>query len=328
MKLLMLGGTEFVGRAVTEGALTRGWEVTVFHRGRHEPPGGVRALHGDRTAEGGLEALEGGKWDAVVDTWSGAPSAVRDAARLLAGRAERYAYISSRSVYRFPAPAGSNEDAPVVDGSPDDDEGADYAEAKRGGELAAVDAFGDRALLVRAGLILGPYENIGRLPWWLTRIAQGGDVLAPGPPDAGLQYIDARDLAAWTLDAIEKGLGGPFDLVSSPAHTTMRGLLEACIQVTGSDAQLVWTSPERILEAGIQPWTDLPIWLPPGEAYSMMHRSNVTKALSAGLRCRPVQETVADTWEWLQSIGGKAPQRPDRPVVGLPSIKEAEVLDD
>ncbi|GAA1789880.1 SDR family oxidoreductase [Actinomadura chokoriensis] len=321
----MLGGTEFVGRAVAEDALARGWDVTVFHRGRHEAPEGVASLHGDRAAEGGLKALEDGEWDAVVDTWSGAPSAVRDAARLLGGRVGHYVYVSSRSVYRFPTPLGLGESAEVVDGSPDDGD-VDYAAAKRGGELAAVDVFGDKALLLRAGLILGPYENIGRLPWWLARIARGGDVLAPGPRGAGLQYIDGRDLAAWTLDAIGHGLNGAYNVVSAPGHTTMEELLQACIHVTGSNANLVWTPPETILKAGIQPWTDLPVWLPPGEAHDTMHQANADKALAAGLRCRPVQETVADTWQWLQSIGGRAPQRPDRPVVGLAPGKEAETL--
>lgn len=322
----MLGGTEFVGRAITEDALARGWDVTVFHRGRHEPPRGVASLHGDRTTGDGLKALAEGEWDAVVDTWSGAPSAVRDTARLLGDRVARYVYISSRSVYVFPEPEGLGESAALVDGSPDGEDASDYAAAKRGGELAALDVFGDRALLVRAGLILGPYENIGRLPWWLTRIARGGDVLAPGPRDAGLQYVDVRDLASWTLNAIEQGLGGPFDLVSPPAHTTMGELLEACIQTTGSDAELVWTPPEKILDAGIEPWSDLPIWVPPGDTYETLHRGNVSKALSAGLRCRPVQETVADTWEWLQAIGGRAPQRPDRPVVGLNPETETRAL--
>lgn len=324
----MLGGTEFAGRAITEDALARGWDVTVFHRGRHEPPQGVASLHGDRTKADGLNALAGDEqWDAVIDTWSAAPSVVRDTTRLLDGRVGRYVYISSRSVYVFPEPNGLGEAAPVVNGSPDDGGDVDYATAKRGAELAAVEVFGDRALLVRAGLILGPYENIGRLPWWLNRIANGGKVLAPGPREAGLQYIDVRDLAAWTLDAIEQGLGGPFDLVSPPDHTTMRELLEACVQATGADAELVWTPPETILEAGIEPWMDLPIWLPPGEDYDTLHRGDVTKALSTGLRCRPVQETVTDTWQWLQSIGGRAPQRPDRPVVGLNAETEAKVLD-
>ncbi|MFI0369270.1 SDR family oxidoreductase [Actinomadura sp. 1N219] len=327
MRILMLGGTEFAGRAVTEGALARGWDVTVFHRGRHAPPQGVASLHGDRTTEEGLKALATDEeWDAVVDTWSAAPSVVRDTARLLDGRVGRYVYISSRSVYAFPEPDALGEDAPVVEGSPDDGDDVDYAAAKRGAEIAVLDVFGDRALLVRAGLILGPYENLGRLPWWLNRIAKGGKVLAPGPRDAGLQYIDVRDLAIWTLDAIEQELGGPFDLVSPPDHTTMRELLEACIQTTASDAELVWTPPEKILEAGIEPWMDLPIWLPPGEDYDTLHRGNVAKALSTGLRCRTVQETVTDTWEWLQSIGGRAPQRPDRPTVGLDPETEAKVL--
>ncbi|MFD3454995.1 NAD-dependent epimerase/dehydratase family protein [Streptomyces sp. NPDC058691] len=326
MNVLILGGTEFVGRAVAEEALTRGERVTVFHRGRHSPPPGVTALHGDRGAEGGLAALARGEWDVVVDTWSGAPSAVRDTARLLADRAGRYAYVSSRSVYTYPAAAGLDEDGPVVDASPGDGADVDYARAKRGGELAADEAFGDRALLLRAGLILGPYENIGRLPWWLTRIARGGPVLAPGPRDLPLQYIDARDLAAFTLDAAAAGLGGAYNLVSPSGHTTTGELLDTCVAVTGGEADLRWAEPSAVLAAGIEPWTELPVWLPPGELYDTLHTGDVSRALAAGLRCRPVGETVADTWSWLRSLGGVAPQRPDRPAVGLPPEKEEAAL--
>jgi nucleoside-diphosphate-sugar epimerase len=327
MRLLVLGGTEFVGRAVVADAVGRGWEVTVFHRGRHAPPAGVRALHGDRGVDGGPAALEGGEeWDVVVDTWSGAPRAVRDAARLLAGRAGRYVYVSSRSVYPQPQPPGTAEDGPLVEAAPDDGE-VDYPRAKRGGELAAVEAFGDRALLARAGLVLGPWENIGRLPWWLHRIARGGRVLAPGPRELPLQYVDARDLAAWSLDAAAAGLGGPYNVVSAPGHTTMGELLEECVRVTGSDAELCWTPPETVLAAGIEPWTQLPVWLPPGEDHETLHQGDTSKALAAGLRCRPVHETVADTWAWLHEIGGTAPQRPDRAPVGLDPRREAEVLE-
>ncbi|KUL53057.1 reductase [Streptomyces sp. NRRL F-4489] len=327
MRLLILGGTEFVGRALAEAAVARGWDVTVFHRGRHPAPQGVTVLHGDRLAEGGTAALEDGAWDAVVDTWSAAPVAVRDTARLLAGRVGRYAYISTCSVYAFPPVERISEAAAVVDGSPDDTGAEDYARAKRGGELAVSEAFGDdRALFVRAGLILGPYENIGRLPWWLNRIARGGPVLAPGPRDLALQYIDARDLAEWTLDAVRDGRSGPYNLVSEPGHATMGELLEGCARVTGGTADLRWTAPEAILAAGIEPWTELPVWLPPGDVYDALHGSDVTKALATGLRCRPLTETLTDTWTWLQSIGGTAPQRPDRPTVGLPEEKEAGVL--
>ncbi|MEU1621253.1 NAD-dependent epimerase/dehydratase family protein [Streptomyces sp. NPDC005722] len=326
MKLLTLGGTEFVGRAVVEDALERGWEVTVFHRGRHQAPPGATELLGERGTEGGLAALEDGEWDAVLDTWSGAPATVRETARLLAGRARTYAYVSSRSVYTYPAAAGLDEDGPVVDASPGDGADVDYARAKRGGELAAAESFGDHALFVRAGLILGPYENIGRLPWWLGRIARGGPVLAPGPRDLPLQYIDVRDLAAWVLDAVRSGLGGAYNLVSPPGHTTTGELLAACAAVTGSDAELRWTDPEAVLAAGIEPWSELPVWLPPGELYDTLHTGDVSRALATGLRCRPVTETVADTWQWLNSLGGTAPQRPDRPTVGLDPAKEAKAL--
>lgn len=327
MRVLMLGGTEFVGRAVTAAALTRGHEVTVFHRGRHGPPAGAASLHGDRTAEGGLAALADGEWDLVVDTWSHAPAAVRDAAALLAGRAGHYVYVSSRSVHPHPMPAGADESAPVVTGSPDESGEVEYAHAKRGGELAAVREFGaERTLLVRASLILGPWENIGRLPWWLGRAARGGEMLAPGPRDLGIQYIDCRDLARWILDAAEARLSGPYGLVGPAGHATMGALIDACVRVTGGRAVPRWTDPERILAAGIEPWQHLPVWIPPGELHDTMHRSDVTKALATGLRCRPVEETVADTWDWLRSIGGTAPQRPDRPPVGLDPALEAKVL--
>lgn len=328
MRLLVLGGTEFVGRAVVEEALARHWDVTVFHRGRHAPPPGVATLHGDRT-EGteGLEELRGGSWDVVVDTWSSAPSVVRDAARLLAGQARRYVYVSSRSVYEWPVAAGLAEDGPLVEASEDDWDDVPYAQAKRGGELAATGAFGaERTLLARAGLILGPWENIGRLPWWLNRMARGGRVLAPGPRDLALQYIDVRDMAVWLLDAAEAGLSGPYNVVSPPGHTTMQELLENCVRVTGSDAELCWTDPGRLLEAGVAPWTDLPVWVPPGELYDAMHRADVSKAVAAGLRCRPVTGTVADTWAWLRGLGGQAPLRADRGTVGISPELEAKVL--
>ncbi|MER5843129.1 SDR family oxidoreductase [Streptomyces prasinus] len=330
MRLLVLGGTEFAGRAVVEAALGRGWEVTVFHRGRYAAVPGVRSLLGDRTADGGLTALDeaDGTWDVVVDTWSAAPRAVRDTARLLRERAGRYVYVSSRSVYEWPAPAGATEEAPVVAGARADAGRTDYARDKRGGELAAVEAFGaDRSVLVRAGLILGPYENVGRLPWWLNRMARGGPVLAPGPRDLPLQYVDVRDLAEWILGAAEQGLGGPYNLTGPQGHETMGTLLEACAEVTGGSAELRWTAPEAILRAGIEPWTQLPVWVPPdSEMHDAMHATDVSRALATGLRCRPVTETAADTWRWLRGLGGTAPLRRDRTAKGLDPKTEAEVL--
>lgn len=329
MRLLVLGGTEFVGRAVVDAALGRGWEVTVLNRGLRPAPAGARTVRGDRSVPGGLDGLDavtGAGWDHVVDTWRGAPRAVRDAARRLRGRAGRYAYVSSCSVYDWAPPAGYTEDAPVVGGAAPDAESTDYARDKRGGELAAVEAFGaDRALLARPGLILGPHENVGRLPWWLARVARGGPLLAPGPRELPLRYIDARDLAAWTLGALERGASGPFNLVCAEGHLTMGGLLDACVEVTGSDAEPVWTPPGAVLDAGIAPWTELPVWVAPGgPEHDALHAADVSRALGAGLVCRPFTETVADTWAWLGTLGDTPPPRAAG--LGLDPAKEARVL--
>ncbi|WP_078623238.1 NAD-dependent epimerase/dehydratase family protein [Streptomyces prunicolor] len=324
MRLLVLGGTEFAGRAVVEAALGRGWEVTVLNRGRHQPPAGVRALRGDRTAPGGLAALASGEWDAVIDTWSAAPRAVDDAARLLADRVGRYVYVSSCSVYAWAPPSGYGEDAPLVEGASPDAGKTDYVRDKRGGELAALGAFGaERSVFARAGLILGPYENIGRLPWWLGRVARGGPVLAPGPRDLALQYVDVRDLAEWLLGAVERGLSGPYNLMSPQGHASMGSLLDACVRVAGGAAELRWTSPEVVLGAGIEPWTQLPVWVPPGsEGYDALHSADVSRAVGTGLTCRSVEETVADTWEWLRSV----PEYAGRAEVGLDPAVEAKAL--
>ncbi|MDT0266310.1 NAD-dependent epimerase/dehydratase family protein [Streptomyces sp. DSM 44915] len=326
MRLLLLGGTEFAGPPLVHEALARGWRVTVFNRGRSPAPPGVTALRGDRLAPGGLAALADGTWDLVVDTWSEAPVAVQATARLLAGRAGHYSYLSSRSVYAFPPPAGANEDSPVVAGAPDA-ERTEYAADKRGGELAAQREFGvDRALLVRCGLLLGPYENVGRLPWWLRRIARGGEVLAPGPAELPLQYLDIRDLARWTLDAAARGLTGPYDLVSPPGASTMGELLTACAAVTGSAATFRWLTPEAVLAAGIEPWTELPCWLPPGPLHAGLHGSDVSRALAAGLTVRPVAETVRDTWRWLGELPPGTRLGGLRSPIGLPEEKEARAL--
>ncbi|MDJ0392862.1 NAD-dependent epimerase/dehydratase family protein [Rhodococcus sp. G-MC3] len=319
MKLLVLGGTQFVGRTLVDEAVGAGWEVTVLNRSGTAHTPGVVALQGDRTAENGLAALCAGEWDVVVDTWSWAPIAVRSAAEVLADRADRYVYISSRSVYRAPVPAGATEAHRTVECDPDDIAFNNYSRTKAGAEQALRLVFGERALVVRPGLILGPHENIGRLPWWLNAIADGGLVPAPGPESLDLQYIDARDLSRWTLSAAARGLSGDYDAVSASGHATMGTLLAACLESTHSKAQLVWLDPGTLQAHGVTPWIDFPIWIPPGPDHDMMHGSDVSKAYSAGLVCRPVADTVADTWSWLQSLGRVAPQRADRPTVGMSS---------
>ena len=322
----MLGGTHHVGRSIVEVALARGDDVTMLNRGvtGHQTPGAT-LLRADRTHPGEVRAALGdGEWDAVLDTWSGAPSVVRDSARTLAGRTRHYGYVSSRSVYVWPIRPGLDESAPVVDGDPSDVDALDYAAAKRGSELAVLETFSS-TLIARAGLILGPYEDVGRLPWWLRRIEAGGRVLAPGPRERPLQYIDARDLAAWMLAAAQRRLSGTFNAVGPPGSTTMGRLLDAARAVTGSDAQLVWVAPEAVEAAGIAPWTEMPIWVPPTGEFAGLHNGNVKAAMREGLTCRPVEETVADTWAWLQAEGDP-PQREDRPQHGISPAREAAAL--
>jgi len=329
MRILVLGGTHHVGRAVVESALARGDQVTTLSRGASGPPAlGASPRFADRTDPVSLAAALGDdEWDAVVDTWSLAPRVVLDSARLLAGRAGHYTYISSRSVHVWPIPVGAGESAPVVDADPADDDASDYSAAKRGGELAAQEGFGGPVLLPRPGLILGPYERVGRLPFWLRRIRSGGRVPCPGPAGRPLQYIDARDLAEWVLAAAARGLTGEFNTVSRPGHTTMRELLEQCRTVTGSDAELVWVNPEAVAAAGVAPWTELPIWVPPTGEYAGLHEADVSAAYSAGLRCRPVAETVADTWAWLLAEGLPAPAHPGRAAGGMDAAAEQRLLE-
>ncbi len=302
MRILVLGGTHHVGRAVSEEALARGHDVTILNRGRSGRAAlGVERLVADRLDPDSMaEAVSGREWDLVVDTWSHAPIAVRTAARLLSGRVPSYHYVSSRSVYSWPIPENADESAPVVDGDAAATGSDDYAAAKRGGELAVAGAFEGRHSLLRAGLILGPWENVGRLPFWLGRIARGDRVPAPGPPDRPLQVLDARDLAAWVLDDDPEGT---FNVTGEAGHTTIGEVLGACVSATASGAELVWLDPEVVARAGVEPWTELPIWVPPTGELAALHSSDVSRAHAAGYRARPATETVADTWAWMRREG-------------------------
>lgn len=326
MRLLVLGGSSFVGRALVEEGVARGWSVATFNRGSRAPlHPEVESIVGDRLVPGDLRPLAARDWDLVADTWSGIPRAVRDSATALAGRAERYAFVSSVSVYRPPPPIDGDEHAPKVAGTPDGEDG-DYPERKRGGELAVRAAFGDRALAARAGLIVGPHENVGRLPWWLARIARGGQVLAPGPHALPLQLIDARDLAQWLLDALAAGRSGPWNLAARRGHTTMQGLLDACVAATGSDAELVWVPPGFVAHQALEPWSELPLWIPPDHPFTGMHAIGVEKAYAAGLRCRPFEETVNDTWAWMREFDELPPPTESTNPVGLPPERELAAL--
>lgn len=327
MRMLVLGGTRFVGRAIVDDGIARGWAVTMLNRGvTGSVPAGVELVRADRTDRRAFDdAVAGRQWDFVVDTWDGPPEVATDNALSLTGHVPGYAYISSVSVYRWGLHV--DESSPVVDVSSVVDAssgGADYAASKRGAELGILASFPD-ALLARAGLILGPHEDIGRLPWWLNRIAAGGRVVAPGAPDRPLQYVDARDAASFVLSGLERGAVGPHDVASRSGHASMSELLTACIDTVRSDAELVWIDEARLAAAGAQPWTHLPCWVPPSGEFAGFLEADTSKAVAAGLVCRPAASTVRDTWAWIRREGMPA-HRPDRPVHGLPPEIEKELL--
>lgn len=321
MELLVLGGTRFVGRAVVLDALSRGWTVTAINRGLSgRLPADVEQLTVDRSDAGALAtALEGRSFDLAVDTWAGAPNLVQIAANLLVGKVRRFGYVSSQSVYADGRPAGGNESWPTVEGDPSSG-ATDYAADKRGGELAALAAFPD-AVLARAGFILGPWENIGRLPWWLDRFSRGGPVVAPGRPDRPLQFVDVRDLAAWLNDALEGDVSGPYDLACPSGHLTTGSLLGAVREVTGCRAELVWIAEEALGEVQ---WDQFPAWLPEGGQWAGLLEGDITAARGTGLQSRPVEETVRDTWAWVQDEGMPTGSRIEP--VGLPAEVEAKLL--
>jgi 2'-hydroxyisoflavone reductase len=328
MRVLVLGGTHHVGRAVVEAALARGDNVTTLTRGvSGHPVPGVDARHADRRDPAAVaDALGTDTWDAVVDTWSFEPVAVRDSARILSGRVPHYTYISSRSVYTWPMEPGSDESAAVCDGDPDSADATDYAAAKRGAEIALSEEFDGDVMLARAGLVLGPYEIVGRLPWWLNRVAAGGRVPAPGPRERPLQYVDGRDLADWSLHAGRSAVTGAFNAVSEPGHTAIGALLDRCVEATGSAAELVWLSPDVIEAADVSGWTSFPIWVPPTGELVGLHDCDVSAAHASGLRCRPMEETVDDTWAWLQREGLPAPVTDRAGDVGLTPEQEQRLL--
>ncbi|PWW21051.1 nucleoside-diphosphate-sugar epimerase [Geodermatophilus normandii] len=320
MRLLVLGGTVFLGRHVVAAALDRGHEVATFTRGvTGRPPDGVRALHGDRDDPDALpRALADRTPDLVVDTSCQTRAAADNAAAVLAG-VRGYAFTSSLNAYANwpPGPVGPEDVEPTWD-TDDDDYGPNKAHAER--VLAA--AVGRGFLTARAGLIVGPDDNVRRLPWWLQRIARGGRVVVPDALDQPIALVDVRDLAGWLVEMAERGETGPVNATGPAGMTTLGGLLWACREVTGSDAEFVEVPEEDLLAAGVEPWLHVPLWLPREMARTAWDVDTI-RARALGLPSRPLRETLADTWAWLRATDERRPPPRGLPEPGLPEELES-----
>ncbi len=319
MKLLILGGTLFLGRHILDAALAAEHEVTIFNRGRHHVrlPQEVERLYGDR--DGNLTALAGRRWDAAIDTCGYAPRVVLASARALADAVRHYTFVSTISVYRDTTAPGIDESTPL--GSLDDETveqvtAETYGPLKAACERAVTEVYRDGALLVRPGLIVGPHDPTDRFTYWPRRVAKGGRVLAPGHPEREIQFIDGRDLAEWIVRMVERRRAGTFNATGPAEPLTMLAFLEACRTVAGSDANFVWLEDEFLVEQGVRPYTEAPLWVP--GAHDTV---DCGRAVREGLVYRLLEETIQDTLLWDLSRPAGSPQR-----AGFQPERERELL--
>ncbi|MFJ9461682.1 NAD-dependent epimerase/dehydratase family protein [Kitasatospora sp. NPDC101447] len=311
MKILLLGGSSFLGRAYAAEALSRGHLVTTFNRGRSATDlPGIEAVRGDRdNAEDIARLVDGRHWDAVVDTSAQQPSQAALTADLLRDRAGHYTVVSSVHAFADWPDRVIDEDSPLHPCPADTPPDQPFSPAlKAGCERAVLEVFGaERSLVLNSGLLIGPYEIGGRLPWWLERMARGGRVLAPGDPQRTMQVIDVRDFAVFGLDLLTARTAGRFLTTAPPGRLSFGEWLETCRAVAGAvDTELVWVPDAKLLADGpdrVEPWSELPLWAPDLPELTGIWLADTNRAEAAGLCCRPFAETARDTWEWLRERG-------------------------
>ncbi len=322
MRILVLGGTQFLGRAIAAQAIAQGHAVTCAARGiTGQPPPGAQLIPIDRDAPDGLAPLAHEAFDAVVDVGRH-PGQVRAAIAALRHRVAHWTFISTISVYADNATPGQGTEAALLPPTPPEVEHgtpATYGPAK----VACEQATGDDALIVRAGLIVGPEDPTGRFTYWPLRLARGGEVLVPSPPDEPVQVVDVRDLAAWIVRAVEGGLTGPFNATSFPFPR--RDLLAACAHAgsawaVGTDCTFVWTDAAFLESQDVRRWSgprSLPLWMP-GNEFAGFNTRSVAPARLAGLTFRPLADTARDTLAWARATGAEP--------TGLTPAEEAAIL--
>ena len=298
MKILLIGGTRFLGRHLVTSARARGHEITLFNRGKTNPDlfSRVKTIRGDREKD--LDQLSG-QWDAVIDTCGYVPRVVKLSAEALKERVQQYVFISSISVYSDFSKIGINESSDLgtlSDESVEEITGETYGPLKVLCEKAVQEVFGARALIVRPGLIVGPHDSTDRFTYWPVRINQGGEVLTPERPDVLTQFIDARDLADFTIRLIEQNVSGVFNATGNPM--TLNTLFETCKRVSKSNANFKWAPVDFLAKHNVSPWIDMPVWVPDSSEDAGFSRVDISKALSAGLKFTDLSETIRDTLKW------------------------------
>jgi 2'-hydroxyisoflavone reductase len=325
MNILVIGGTMFVGRHIVQSALNRGHEVTLFNRGKtnSELFPDVEKLLGDRTTD--LDTLRGRTWDAVVDTCGYVPRVVQKSVDALKSACNQYVYISSGSVYKDKSKKGiSEKDEVLVPRDFDAEEMIDetYGELKAGCETVVRKAFAEKSLIIRPGLVVGPDDSTDRFTYWPVRVASGGKIIAPGQPDRQVQFIDVRDLADFTIISMEGKTDGVYNAIGPDYPLTMSQLLAECKRVSASNAEFIWISDEELLSRGVGQWMDFPLWIREGgEESGFLYRDN-SKGIAAGLKFRPLSETVNDTLQWWQRERLGSDLR-----AGVSREREAELLE-
>jgi 2'-hydroxyisoflavone reductase len=325
MKILILGGTAFLGPQIVDAARARGHVLTLFNRGKTNPGlfPDIEKLHGDR--DGDLKSLEGRTWDAVVDTSGFVPRLVTMSASLLAPSVKQYVFISTISVFGDGLKPGTAEDGPLAT-MPDEsnEEVAKYYGALKAlCEKAADKAMSGRAWIVRPGLIVGPGDKSDRYTYWPVRIAKGGEVLAPGDGSDPVQYIDVRDLAAWIVLGVERDLIGTYNATGPATKLTMKKMLEGIKKGTGGDAKFTWVSTEFLESKKVAPWSDLPVWVPSQNGEEGFTQISCAKAIAAGLTFRAVAATAKDTLAWYKTLPA---DRRGKLAAGISVDREKELL--
>lgn len=318
MKILIIGGTKFLGRHLIAAARESGHEVTIFNRGRHstENFAGVEQLHGDRNTD--LDKLSGRAWDAVIDTCGYLPQSVKASAEALAGAVNQYVFVSSISAYAEFSRLDFDESAPAAELNEEQRKRADaidpqgeltgaalgemYGALKALCEREAEAAMPGRVLQIRSGLIVGSFDPTDRFTYWVMRVARGGEVLAPGTPHRYVQLIDARDLSAWIIKMVERNETGIYNVTGKPFELTMGAMLEEIENVSAGDAVLTWASEDFLASENVGAWGEMPLYLPESrEEMKGFLTVNVDKALRTGLEFRPLRETIQDTLDWRKT---------------------------